>query len=77
MRQEGRCGVVLAGRPYHLDPEINHGIPELIASYGLDVLTEDNLPIDFTPERPLRERPVGIPLPPLHGGEFAGATVSS
>ena len=54
MRQEGRCGVVLAGRPYHLDPEINHGIPELIASYGLDVLTEDSLPIDFTPERPLR-----------------------
>ena len=54
MRQEGRCGVVLAGRPYHLDPEINHGIPELIASYGLDVLTEDSLPIGFTPERPLR-----------------------
>ena len=54
MRQEGRCGVVLAGRPYHLDPEINHGIPELIASYGLDVLTEDSLPIEFTPERPLR-----------------------
>ena len=54
MRQEGRCCVVLAGRPYHLDPEINHGIPELIASYGLDVLTEDSLPIDFTPERPLR-----------------------
>ena len=54
MRQEGRCGVVLAGRPYHLDPEINHGIPELIASYGLDVLTEDSLPIDFTTERPLR-----------------------
>ena len=54
MRQEGRCGVVLAGRPYHLDPEINHGIPELIASYGLYVLTEDSLPIDFTPERPLR-----------------------
>ena len=54
MRQEGRCGVVLAGRPYHLDAEINHGIPELIASYGLDVLTEDSLPIDFTPERPLR-----------------------
>ena len=54
MKREGRCGVVLAGRPYHLDPEINHGIPELIASYGLDVLTEDSLPIDFTPERPLR-----------------------
>ena len=54
MQRDGRSGVVLAGRPYHLDPEINHGIPELIASYGLDVLTEDSLPIDFTPERPLR-----------------------
>ena len=51
--KEGR-GIVLAGRPYHIDPEINHGIPELIASYGLTVFTEDSLPIDFKPERPLR-----------------------
>ncbi|HJD32348.1 MAG TPA: 2-hydroxyacyl-CoA dehydratase [Candidatus Eisenbergiella stercorigallinarum] len=36
-------GIVLAGRPYHLDPEINHGIPELITSYGLAVLTEDSV----------------------------------
>lgn len=50
----GKRGIVLAGRPYHIDPEINHGIPELIASYGLAVLTEDSLPIDFDPERPLR-----------------------
>ena len=49
-----RQGIVLAGRPYHIDPEINHGIPELIASYGLAVLSEDSLPLDFTPERPLR-----------------------
>ncbi len=54
MEREGRAGIVLAGRPYHIDPEINHGIPELIASYGLDVFTEDSLPIDFKPERPLR-----------------------
>ena len=45
---------MLAGRPYHIDPEINHGIPELIASYGLTVFTEDSLPIDFEPSRPLR-----------------------
>ena len=51
--KEGR-GIVLAGRPYHIDPEINHGIPELIASYGLTVFTEDSLPIDFETERPLR-----------------------
>jgi len=34
-------GVILAGRPYHIDPEINHGLPELIQSYGLVVLSED------------------------------------
>ena len=54
MEREGRKGVVLAGRPYHVDPEIHHGIPDMIASYGLAVLTEDSLPIDFEPERPLR-----------------------
>jgi predicted nucleotide-binding protein (sugar kinase/HSP70/actin superfamily) len=54
MEKEGGRGIVIAGRPYHLDPEINHGIPELIASYGLTVLTEDSLPIDFTPTRPVR-----------------------
>lgn len=36
-------GIVLAGRPYHLDPEINHGIPELITSYDIAVLTEDSI----------------------------------
>ena len=46
-------GIVLAGRPYHLDPEINHGIPELITSYGIAVLTEDSVSHLGTPERPL------------------------
>ncbi|MCI7018590.1 MAG: 2-hydroxyacyl-CoA dehydratase [Clostridiales bacterium] len=54
MEEKGGRGIVLAGRPYHIDPEINHGIPELIASYGLTVFTEDSLPIDFDPERPIR-----------------------
>ena len=31
MEKKGGSGIVLAGRPYHIDPEINHGIPELIA----------------------------------------------
>ena len=48
MRTKGGRGIVLAGRPYHIDPEINHGIPELIASYGLTVFTEDSLPVDDT-----------------------------
>ncbi len=34
-------GIVLAGRPYHLDPTINHGIPDKIAAEGIPVLTED------------------------------------
>ena len=54
MAQNGKRGIVLAGRPYHVDPEINHGIPELIASYDLAVLTEDSLPLDFDPQRPIR-----------------------
>jgi len=45
MEAEKGVGIVLAGRPYHIDPEINHGIPELIASYGLHVFTEDSLPM--------------------------------
>ena len=48
MRTRGGRGIVLAGRPYHIDPEINHGIPELISSYGLTVFTEDSLPVDDT-----------------------------
>ena len=54
MEQNHRPGLVLAGRPYHMDPEIHHGLPQMIASYGLAVLTEDSLPVDFEPARPLR-----------------------
>jgi predicted CoA-substrate-specific enzyme activase len=46
-------GIVLAGRPYHIDPEINHGIPELINSYDIAVLTEDSISHLAEPERPL------------------------
>ncbi len=53
LKQTGRRGIVLAGRPYHVDPEINHGIPELINSYGLAVLTEDSISHLMQPERPL------------------------
>ena len=54
MEKNHARGIVLAGRPYHVDPEINHGIPEMIASYGLYVFSEDSLPIDFKPSRPIR-----------------------
>jgi len=43
LKVTGRKGIVLAGRPYHIDPEINHGIPELINSFGVAVLTEDSI----------------------------------
>ncbi|MCR4754565.1 MAG: 2-hydroxyacyl-CoA dehydratase [Lachnospiraceae bacterium] len=51
--EQGKKGIVLAGRPYHIDPEINHGIPELINSYGIAVLTEDSVSHLVKPERPL------------------------
>ncbi len=53
MRKTGRRGIVLAGRPYHIDPEIHHGIPELINSYGIAVLTEDSVAHLAEVERPL------------------------
>jgi predicted CoA-substrate-specific enzyme activase len=46
-------GIVLAGRPYHIDPEINHGIPEMINSYGIAVLSEDSISHLGKPERPI------------------------
>ncbi|MFI3237470.1 MAG: acyl-CoA dehydratase activase-related protein [Lachnospiraceae bacterium] len=53
MKNHEMKGVVLAGRPYHLDPEINHGIPELITSYNIAVLTEDSISHLEPVERPL------------------------
>ena len=53
LKDNHRHGIVLAGRPYHVDSEINHGIPELINSYGVAVLTEDSISNLNEPERPL------------------------
>lgn len=53
LEETGRHAIVLAGRPYHVDPEINHGIPELINSYGVAVLTEDSISHLGKVERPL------------------------
>ena len=53
MEENHKRGIVLAGRPYHVDPEINHGIPELINSYGICVLTEDAISHLGELERPL------------------------
>ena len=54
MEETGTHGIVLAGRPYHNDPEINHAIPELLTSFGLAVLTEDSIAHLGTLERPIR-----------------------
>ena len=43
LQKTGDRAIVLCGRPYHVDPEINHGIPELINSLGLAVLSEDGV----------------------------------
>ena len=53
LKETGHHGIVLAGRPYHVDPEINHGIPELITSYGFAVLTEDSVSHLGRVDRPL------------------------
>lgn len=47
-------GIVLAGRPYHIDPEIHHGIPDIIKEFGMVVLTEDSIAHLGQVERPLR-----------------------
>ncbi len=42
-RSKGKKIIVLAGRPYHIDPEINHGIHQLVTSLGMAVVTEDSI----------------------------------
>ena len=54
LKETGRRGIVLAGRPYHIDPEIHHGIPDLINSYGIAVFTEDSVSHLGHVERPIR-----------------------
>ncbi|MDR1833801.1 MAG: acyl-CoA dehydratase activase-related protein, partial [Propionibacteriaceae bacterium] len=56
LAERGMRGIVLAGRPYHLDPEINHGIPEVIRGLGMGVLTEDSVIAGPGVQRPLRVR---------------------
>ncbi len=53
LKDNNRHGIILAGRPYHIDPEIHHGIPDMITSYGMAVLTEDSVSHLGEVERPL------------------------
>ncbi len=54
INEKGIKGIVLAGRPYHIDPEINHGIPEMVNSLGMAVFTEDAIAHLGKVDRPLR-----------------------
>ncbi len=49
--------LVVAGRPYHIDPEINHGINDLITSYGFILVTEDAVAYleDYAPRKVLNQ----------------------
>jgi len=57
LKAAGMRAVVLAGRPYHVDPEINHGIPKLITGYGVAVLSEDSVAHLADTAAPDYERP--------------------
>ena len=52
-KENKKHGIVLAGRPYHIDSEIHHGIPDMIAGFGLAVLTEDSISHLGKVERPV------------------------
>lgn len=54
INKTGKRGVVLSGRPYHIDPEIHHGIPDMLTGYGVPVLTEDSVAHLAKTVRPLR-----------------------
>ena len=43
LEQNGIHGIVLSGRPYHMDPEIHHGIPQVITGLGMAVLSDDSI----------------------------------
>jgi activator of 2-hydroxyglutaryl-CoA dehydratase/predicted nucleotide-binding protein (sugar kinase/HSP70/actin superfamily) len=54
IERTGGHGIVLAGRPYHVDPEIHHGIPSIAAELGMAVLSEDSIAHLGEVARPLR-----------------------
>ena len=56
-RAEGRPIIVMAGRPYHIDPEINHGINDLVTSFGFVLVSEDAVAYheDYAPRKVLNQ----------------------
>jgi predicted CoA-substrate-specific enzyme activase len=56
-RTDGRLVILLMGRPYHLDPLINHGVPQILVDLGVDVITEDAVPLEAQPRLDNRHVP--------------------
>ena len=54
--------IVLAGRPYHIDPEVNHGINRIICNLGAIVLTEDSISCKGKQVQYQRTEPVDLPF---------------
>jgi predicted CoA-substrate-specific enzyme activase len=54
VERTGGHGIVLAGRPYHIDPEIHHGIPSIVTELGMAVISEDSIAHLAEVQRPLR-----------------------
>jgi len=54
MEENHKKGIVLSGRPYHLDPEVNHGIDNVINQQDMVVLTEDSVSWKVETSRPVR-----------------------
>ena len=54
MQDNNKKGIILSGRPYHLDPDVNHGINDIITQLDMVVLTEDGVSDKVIGERPLR-----------------------
>ena len=69
-RRQGKRIIVLAGRPYHVDPEVNHGIDHLITRHGAAVVTEDSISnrVEKFPHQ--RAEPVDLPQPPVCSGQI-------
>jgi predicted CoA-substrate-specific enzyme activase len=54
IKDNNKKAIILAGRPYHIDPEINHGIDKMIVSYGIPVISEDSIAHLADLARPIR-----------------------
>lgn len=74
-REHGKKAIVLSGRPYHVDPEINHGMNKMIRSFDMVVLSEDSVAHMAHLPRPVRVLDQWVYHSRLYkAAEFAGNT---